>query len=286
MAFSDRRDAKAVRGEDAFHKLLIHMYPRRCDSLAFFAESVDMTAVKDYIKRRNEEHPDTHITIFHIFLAAMMHVAVKYPRLNRFIKRRRMYQRDHAEMAFVVKKRMAEDGEEGFVKAKFTGEDTLSTLAAFITKMINDVRADKDEDAQGTMNILGKLPNFLLHFIVSVLSLTDNFKGMPRSLDALDPNQVGIFIANLAALDLDAPFHHLNEWGTTSVFVTIGKMKPMPVVNPDNNAIEVRDVVNLAFTLDERVADGFYFAQCLKLFRHLMKHPDLLERPAKEVFEF
>ena len=45
---------------------------------------------------------------------------------------------------------------------------------------------------------------------------------------------------------------------------------------------QVRDMVELGITLDERVADGFYFGRSLKIVQHLMSHPELLDRPLKE----
>ena len=47
----------------------------------------------------------------------------------------------------------------------------------------------------------------------------------------------------------------------------------------------MRDVVELGITLDERVADGFYFGRSLKIVQHLMSHPELLDRPLKEAID-
>ena len=45
---------------------------------------------------------------------------------------------------------------------------------------------------------------------------------------------------------------------------------------------EIRDVVDLGCTLDERIADGFYFVRSLKLVKHIFAHPELLDRPIGE----
>ena len=37
--------------------------------------------------------------------------------------------------------------------------------------------------------------------------------------------------------------------------------------------------MDIGFTLDERIADGFYFARSLKIVQHLLAHPELLELP-------
>ena len=37
-----------------------------------------------------------------------------------------------------------------------------------------------------------------------------------------------------------------------------------------------RDLVDMTITLDERIADGFYFAKSLKLMKHFLEHPETL----------
>ncbi|MBQ9154465.1 MAG: hypothetical protein IJ130_11695, partial [Solobacterium sp.] len=49
---------------------------------------------------------------------------------------------------------------------------------------------------------------------------------------------------------------------------------------------EIRDVIDIGATLDERIADGFYFARSLKLLRHIFENPELLERPLNEPSTF
>ena len=50
---------------------------------------------------------------------------------------------------------------------------------------------------------------------------------------------------------------------------------------PDGSK-QIRDLVDIGATLDERIADGFYFARSLKLMKHIFAHPELLERPIGE----
>ena len=54
----------------------------------------------------------------------------------------------------------------------------------------------------------------------------------------------------------------------------------------ESGEMEARDVVNIGATLDERIADGFYFARSLKLVKHLFKNPELLDKKLSEVIEY
>ena len=60
--------------------------------------------------------------------------------------------------------------------------------------------------------------------------------------------------------------------------VTIGTIHKEELVMEDG-AKRVRDVVEIGATLDERIADGFYFVRSLKLLKHVFAHPELLDQP-------
>ena len=87
--------------------------------------------------------------------------------------------------------------------------------------------------------------------------------------------------ADLGSIGLKAGYHHLNNWGTNSIFVTIGEKAMRPVYDAQGNE-EIRPVLELGLTLDERIADGYYYAKTVKLVKHLLQNPELLERPAHE----
>nr|MCR4718898.1 2-oxo acid dehydrogenase subunit E2 [Bacillota bacterium] len=76
-------------------------------------------------------------------------------------------------------------------------------------------------------------------------------------------------------------YHHLTNWGTTSVFVIVGERKLRPFYDENGN-VTMRDSVDLGFTVDERIADGYYFSNTIKLFKEILENPELLEKPLAE----
>ena len=89
---------------------------------------------------------------------------------------------------------------------------------------------------------------------------------------------------NLGSIRCPSVYHHLNNYGTNSIMIAIGTMHKAEKIAADGTR-QVRDVVELGITLDERVADGFYFGRSLKIVQHLMSHPELLDRPLKEAID-
>ena len=107
----------------------------------------------------------------------------------------------------------------------------------------------------------------------------------PRFLTDGDPNYTSIFLSNLGSIKCPAVYHHLNNYGTNSMMITIGTLHKDPVLMPDGTS-EIRDVIELGATLDERIADGFYFARSLKLVKHIFENPELLDQPLGESCDF
>ena len=58
-----------------------------------------------------------------------------------------------------------------------------------------------------------------------------------------------------------------------------------PVFN-DDGSFEMRDTLDIGFTLDERIAAGYYFSKSVRLLKTLLENPWLLYSPLKEEIEY
>ena len=64
------------------------------------------------------------------------------------------------------------------------------------------------------------------------------------------------------------------------MFIVIGKAGRMPFY--ENDKVVFRDGVKLGMTIDERIADGYYFSKSIKMLQLILEEPELLERPLNE----
>ena len=278
----DRRDARWLREEDSLHQITPYLMPNRCDNEAFIKEQIDLTAINAYIAKKNLEDPDFHYTFFHIIVAALVKTVTLRPRMNRFIQGMRLYQRDDLTAAFVVKKQFSDSAKEALAYIRFEDTDTVDTIHRKIKDEVQvNRRADTVDNSTDGMNMLVRLPRFVLRFVMWLLRRLDFYGKAPYSLVKTDPDYASIFLSNLGSIKLNAGYHHLNNWGTNSLFVTIGEKHLAPFYNEAGQA-EMREVLELGMTLDERIADGYYYSRTVKLLKHLLQHPELLETPAKE----
>jgi hypothetical protein len=87
------------------------------------------------------------------------------------------------------------------------------------------------------------------------------------------------FLTNVGSLKLDAPFHHNYEMGNCGIFIALGKVKTEKFIRSDNQIGE-RKVVNMRYTVDDRIVDGIYTGRAMKLLKDYVEHPIKLVDPA------
>jgi hypothetical protein len=288
-----RPDGTYLKNIDPFMRFFPYVMKGRNESAIYFRQQVDVTELKTYLNERNRRAAASgegvKVTLFHAFLTALVKIAVERPQINRFVIGRRVYQRHELSFAFVIKREFKDDSNEEIAVMKFGPEDTLESISRKIQQEVRQVRQKAQENDQkrhgivNWANTLMSLPRIVLRGFVRFLSYLDYHGWLPRFFIEMDPMHSSIFLSNLGSLGVDAPFHHLYEWGTTSIFMTIGVAEKEPVVQRDGT-LAVRDRVNCAVTLDERISDGFYFARSLKRFTYFLEHPlelELVSEPGK-----
>ena len=286
--WGDRRDGTVVRDMDALHILMPYIYPNRTDNEAFISERIDLTPINEYIARKNQELAEGELEpykFFYILLAALVKTVTLRPKMNRFIKGGRLYQRNDLSLAFVVKKQFNDDAEEALAFIKFDENTTLNDVRIRLGEETHACRGDRGDNSTDQMEIITKLPNFLLRFAMWILHKLDYYGHVPYDLIKTDPNHASVFITNLGSIGLKSGYHHLSNWGTNSIFVIIGEKKMSPFYDENGN-ITMKETIDLGLTLDERIADGYYYSKTVKLLKHLLAHPELLELPAKEEVDY
>lgn len=281
--WGDRVDATLVRDNDPLHFFMPYLYPNRADNEAFISEQIDLTAVEAYLAKKNEGRTEDKYTLMHVVAAALVRTITLRPKMNRFIKGHRLYQRNDLSLAFVVKKQFADEGKEALAFRKFGPETTLDSLHATIMEEIHSCRSDKVDNSTAGMAMFTKLPRWLMRIVMKGLFLLDYYGRVPQSLVKADPNHATVLMSNLGSIKLNAAYHHLSNWGTCSIFLVIGKKHVAPVFREDGT-YDMRTVLDLGITLDERIADGYYYSKSIQILKHLLQHPELLEERAdKEV---
>ncbi len=284
--WGDRRDGKRLKKLDAMHHIMPLIFPKRCESEVFMFERIDLTNLNAYIKAKNLEKPEYRLGVFQAIIAAFLKTIVLRPQLNRFIANQTIFQRNEISAAFVVKTSLSDDAEEAmaFINAEET--DTLSDLQRKINEEINKARDLNHKNSTDlAMEIVAKLPSFLKWIVGCVMRCLDRHGIVPKSIVADDIHYASVVMTQLGSIKLNAGYHHLTDWGTNSLFIAVGEKKMRPYYDTKGN-IEMRHSIDLGITVDERIADGFYFAKSIRLVKKLLENPELLELPLNEKVVF
>ena len=282
--WGDRKDGVLLRDLDGMHFITPLIYPNRCDNEAYIRETIDLTNMNAFLKKKNEAETEFPYTMFHIIVAGLVKTITLRPKMNRFIANKNFYQRNEVSMSFVVKKQFADNGEEALAFLKFGPETTIDTMHAKVMEEVHTCRrADQMDNSTKGMEMFTHLPRWLMRIAMRILNLLDYYGHVPDSLIRTDPNHATVLVSNLGSIKLNANYHHLSNWGTMSIFVVLGEKHLAPVVTK-TGAIEARMVMDMSITLDERIADGYYYSKSVHILKHLLQHPELLEERAdKEV---
>ena len=277
--WGDRRDGRWVKAP-GLQTVMAYLMPKRTDCEVYLNDKLDATALLQYLEQKNAQHPEFKTTVFHCMIMGMARMVKERPKMNRFIQGYRMYERDDISISFVVKRRFADGGEESLMVLVPKDDDTLDTVSRKIVGDVKETR--KSETSTGGVDALldgfAKLPRPILMLAIRIIRYLDFWGVNPKVLTQGDPNYTTILCSNLGSIKAPAVYHHLNNYGTNSVMVTIGTLHKEELVMPDGTKA-IRDVIDFGATLDERIADGFYFARSLRLLKHIFAHPELLDQP-------
>lgn len=280
--WGDRRDGHWVKDAPGINVVMSCLYPKRTDSEVYLHLEVDITDLLRYIEEKNGPGAEYKTTLFHCIVAIVARAVNERPKLNRFVQGARTYERDEITISFVAKRRFTDHSEEALMVYKAKGSDTLADISRRIVGEVHEMREQKQaEGLDDILNKFGRLPRPLLMLIVRTVRCLDFWGKVPKVFTEGDPNYTTVLISNLGSIKCPAVYHHLNNYGTNSVLLTIGAMHKTPTVMPDGS-VQVRDFVDIGATLDERIGDGFYFARSLKLIQYICAHPELLDRPLEE----
>lgn len=283
--FGDRKDGKLLRNIHVLHVIMPQLYKNRCDNEAFISECIDLTNVMAYLEKKNADNPSYKYNLFQVLITAMLKCITLRPKMNRFICNQTMYQRNEISAAFTVKKEFSDNGAEALAIVRSKPEDNIDTIHNEIYRQVSICRSDKLDDGMQAADLVCKLPRFLLNWVGMLLRFLDRHGWVPQSLIKGDPNYSSVYLTNLGSIGLNAGYHHLSNWGTMSIFVVVGAIKKRPFFDEEGN-MTMRMSVDLGLTIDERIADGFYYSKTIRLLKKLLEQPELLEQPLETEVDY
>jgi hypothetical protein len=256
----------------------------RNDSQIFFEERIYLEKPQKVIRQLRKE--GYKVGFLHIVLASMVRVISQKPKINRFISGKKCYARNEISISLAIKKDMSEDGEETTIKVNFDPNDTIYDVCDKLNAAID---LNKKEETANNTDKIAKLfsliPGFVLSFVMGFIKMLDYIGILPRFLINLSPFHASLFVTDLGSLGIKPVYHHLYNFGNTTIFIAFGVRSKEQNINEDLS-LSVKKAMDLKVVVDERVVDGYYFATAIKLANKIMGDPSvLLEKPAQVIID-
>lgn len=267
---TSRPDATRCTDISAARGIMPFLMPGRTESAVGFEQQLDLTKTQPFIDGWNERHPEQRISVFHVFLFAMGRTLREWPRLNRFVSGKRIWQRHGVHLSFAAKKKMANGSPLVIIKRRVDQLERFEELVALVSGDVKERRTDKKSGDDKKLAKLLALPAPLLSLAMKLVRWADGLNLLPASFIDGDPLYTSMFVANLGSVGIEAAYHHLFEYGNCPFFAAIGKTKA--VVTPEG----VKSMCTIKYTFDERIEDGMYCASALEHLKGLVENPTWL----------
>ena len=280
-SFGDRYDGWRVKKIDTVFRVIPYFLRTRMDAQNFFEEKLVIDDLEEFIKKHKEDIPD--LSIMHIIIAALVRLFAQRPNLNRFVIWNKIFARNHLNVSIAVKRSLSDDGEETLINPFFMPTDTLYDVVEKVkAELDNNQKTGQKNGSDAVAGFIGKLPDFLLRFVVFVLLWMDKVGIMPKIINKVSPWRCSIFLTNIGSIGVESIYHHLYEFGTCSIFVAMGRKSKENIIDKEGN-IESQKSIMLKFVLDERVCDGFYYASSMRTLNKILANPEILLTPPTKV---
>lgn len=276
--FGHRSDGRKLRTVPPFFRVIPSVMLNRDDSQVFFKQDIPLSYLDEYIDKKSNE--GIRLSYMTIIYAALVRIIAERPYLNRFAMNGSLYARNKIYVSLAIKKNFSDEGQETTTKVEFNGTETIFEVKDKLDSII-----DKNKDMSTVNNTdslakaLSLIPNGLIRFTVKFLSFLDKHGIMPKEIIDASPFHTSVFLTNVGSLGIDSIYHHLYNFGTTSMFFAMGKKKKSYIYEDDE--IHEDKCITLAFVGDERICDGYYYATSFKLLSKYLRKPELLEIPGE-----
>ena len=272
-----RADGYRVRGNDAMYELVPYIMPYRYDASNSVTVDIDLGLMQEYIRKCRKK--GINMSHMSIIIAGALRIASQNPCLNRFVMNRKIYARNHFCVSFVT----LQPGKTSDTvnKLYFNLDDDIFAVNSKVQEAIERTQQPASQNAlDKLMASLVRVP-FLVGAVVGVLKFIDKYFTLPFSIINASPFHTSLFVTNLASIRTNAIYHHLYEFGTTGIFISMGQ--PEKRIEKNGETVEEKKIMPLGIVTDERIANGHYYGRCFRELNRYYKNPELLEVPPEQI---
>ena len=272
-----RADGKKIKNIPPMYAVAAHIMAKRSDACNSIELNIPLEPIQNYLRDvRSRGHNVSHLALI---IAAFLRVTAEYPFLNRFVVNKTIYARNEFAVGMVVLKPGQLDGTMN--KMYFDLGDDIFKVQEIIDKYVSENREEGDTNATDKLiTTLLKIPG-LCRLGVNIFKFMDNWGLLPRSIIKASPFHTSFVISNLASIRTNHIFHHIYDFGTTSMILTMGNNREIP--KRVGGEIIFEKCMPFGLVMDERICSGSYYALAFRRLSEYLRDPRPLEQPASVI---
>jgi hypothetical protein len=271
MPLFRRPDGALCKDLPPVRRIMPYLMPGRNESAVYHEVVYDISRTRSWLKAYNRAHAQ-RATLFHLFAYACSRALHERPGLNRFVSGGRIYAHTGVAISFAAKKEMKDEAPFVTVKVSFPRDEPFESAVRRLVEAVEEGRQGPGRQVDKEVTLVMSLPGFLVRLLLGLARWLDRFNLMPGFMIRSDPMYASLFLANLGSVGLADAFHHLYEYGTVSIF---GVMSfPRRTAFVVDNAVVVKEGLQVRWTFDERINDGFYSAASLRIAQEILEDPE------------
>lgn len=272
-----RADGKKLKNADPMYKVAAHIMAKRSDAMNMITLDIPFEPMNRYLnEKRKEGKRYSHLSLI---ICAYLQTVAEFPALNRFVVNKTIYARNEIAIGMVVLKGGKIDSHgtmsKLYLKPHYALDDVQTTIEEYI-------EANRKEDAKNStdkfIDAILKIPG-LLRVGITLFKVLDKFGLLPKKIIDISPFHISAVVTNLASIRTNHIYHHVYDFGTTSVALAMGNLREVP--KRVKGEIVFERCMPIGMVMDERIASGSYFALAFRKFRKLLENPELLEKPSE-----
>ena len=172
----------------------------------------------------------------------------------------KVYEHKRLWISTVIKKDKTDENTNHFVKFELKEDMNAMDVQTLMDGLISETRLSKIHNTDKLMNILSRLPGFIFSIAIKIASFLDRLDLLPNAIISSDPLHTGLVIANLGSIKGQSVYHHLFNWGTCSLVMTVGEL------SADGH-------IDITFSIDERIGEGVAFFKAIDTFKAIFEDP-------------
>ena len=218
---TSRADGVFVKRVHPYRRLMWFVMPTRNECVVYYEDKIRAEKLLEYLEKAK---PSLGCNITHAYVAALNVAIAESPTMDQFVIGRRLYKRKERSITFSMKRKaMDKKAKLAVVRMPMRDDESFASLADRINNSIGHQRSGKKTHADKEYQLFDMLPRTFLRFFVWLFHALDYVNLLPHAFTKEDALYTSAVVANLGSLGMDAGFHHLYEWGTSSVFAMVGR---------------------------------------------------------------